>query len=105
MAVQLAHARFVEFEHRTTSQTVMPSFLPDLLGFFGAALVVMAYFLNQSGKLASTHWRFPAINLFGCAFILVSLVENPNPASILIEIFWGAISLYGLQKALRRSRT
>lgn len=82
----------------------MPAFLPDVIGVSGAALVVTAYLLNQSGRLASTHWHFPAINLVGCVFILVSLVGNPNPASILIEIFWGAISLYGLCRALRRAQ-
>ncbi len=77
--------------------------LPDFIGILGAAFVVLAYFLNQTDRLSSGDWRFPAINLSGSALITVSLVYNPNPASLLIEIFWGAISLYGLQKALRRA--
>ncbi|ALS59638.1 hypothetical protein AT302_07600 [Pandoraea norimbergensis] len=81
----------------------MPISPPDFIGILGAAFVVLAYFLNQRGRLSSSDWRFPGINLCGSVLITVSLIYNPNPASLLIEIFWGAISLYGLQKALRRA--
>ncbi len=75
----------------------------DLIGYGGAAALIAAYFLNQSGRLRSDNWRFPAINLLGSGCIAVSLVFQPNLPSIAIEVFWSAISLYGLSRALRRS--
>jgi hypothetical protein len=76
----------------------------QLIGYCGAAAIVLAYFLNQRGRLASDDWRYPAINLAGSASLLLSLSFQPNPPSVVIELFWLAISLYGLQRNLRPGR-
>jgi len=75
-----------------------------ILGYAGAALIAGAYFANQRGTLRSDDWRFPALNLAGSLGVLVSLVAEPNLPSILIEIFWASISLYGLWRSLRARR-
>lgn len=69
-----------------------------LIGYLGAAVVILAYFLNQSGLLNSDHWRFPASNLLGSALVMVSLLYHTNPPSIVIEVFWSSISIYGIWK-------
>ena len=74
---------------------------PDALGAVGAALIVLAYFLNQQRRLASEDWRYPATNLAGAVLILVSLWHEPNLPSIAIEAFWVLISLYGIARSLR----
>jgi hypothetical protein len=76
----------------------------NLIGYAGAGIVVLAYFLNQKGLLRSNDWRFPALNLAGSLLVVVSLGFNPNPPSIVIEAFWTSISLYGLGRALRARR-
>jgi hypothetical protein len=76
----------------------------DLVGYLGAATVIGAYFLNQKGRLGSGDWRFPAMNLLGSALVLVSLLFHPNLPSVVIEVFWSAISVYGLRKNLRARR-
>ncbi len=68
-------------------------------GFCGAALIIAAYFANQKGWLASTDWRFPAINLVGAILIFGSLFVQWNLPSAVIEAFWIAISLYGLLRS------
>jgi hypothetical protein len=73
-----------------------------VFGLIGSVLVVLAYLLNQTGRLASGDWRFPAANLAGALAILLSLLDAWNLPSLLIELFWAAISLYGLGRALRR---
>ncbi len=65
-------------------------------GFGGAACIVVAYFANQQGWLASDDWRFPAANLAGAALIMASLFAEWNFPSALIEGFWIVISAYGL---------
>lgn len=73
-----------------------------VFGLVGSGLVVLAYLLNQTGRLASTDWRFPAANLVGALAILLSLIDAWNLPSALIEVFWVAISLYGLARCWRQ---
>jgi hypothetical protein len=72
----------------------------DVIGVVGAAAIVAAYFANQQRWLRSEDWRFPFANLVGAALILVSLFFEWNFPSVVIEIFWIAISLYGVAKSL-----
>lgn len=76
--------------------------LPDLIGLCGVALILIAYFSLQTERIAAEDWRFSAINGVGALLILVSLYFTFNLASFVIEIFWLAISAYGLWKAWRR---
>jgi hypothetical protein len=68
-------------------------------GFVGAALIIVAYFANQSGWLRSSDWRFPAANLLGAVLIFASLFVQWNFPSAVIEGFWIAISIYGLMRS------
>ena len=81
----------------------MDSLIFTVLGLAGSLLVVGAFFLNQAGRLASTDWRFPAANLAGALAILASLFDAWNLPSVVMEIFWAAISLYGLLRAAGRT--
>ena len=74
-------------------------------GMIGAMIVVVAYFANQQGWLASTDWRFPAANLVGAGLILVSLSTAWNLPAAVIEAFWAAISVYGLARGRRGKRS
>jgi hypothetical protein len=67
----------------------------------GTALIVVAYFANQQGWLASHDWRFPTANLLGSLLILASLAVAWNLPAAIIEVFWAVISLYGLTRSLR----
>jgi hypothetical protein len=73
--------------------------LTDWVGLAGSVFILVAYFLNQRGALASDDKRFPALNLVGALLILFSLMFAWNLPSVLIEAFWAAISLYGLTRA------
>jgi len=70
-------------------------------GFAGALLVVVAYLANQLGRLPSDDWRFPGANLAGSILILASLYSAWNFPSAVIELFWAAISIYGLLRPRR----
>ena len=73
------------------------------LGLLGALIVVLAFWANQADRLPSTDWRFPAANLGGSILILISLFFAWNWPSVIIEVFWSVISLYGLIR--HRART
>jgi hypothetical protein len=72
-----------------------------IAGFIGVGLIVVAYFANVQGWLASDNWRFPCANLIGSLLILVSLYFAWNFPSVVIEVIWALVSLYGLARALR----
>ena len=80
----------------------MQSQLFLIFGLAGSAIAVTAYLLNQTGRLASSDWRFPAVNLVGAGAILLSLTDAWNLPAAVIEFFWAAISLYGLIRSFRR---
>ena len=77
----------------------------DVVGFAGVLFLMGAYFANQQRWLRSDDWRFPFANLVGAGLILVSLLWEWNLPSFVIEIFWIAISLWGIAKALRSQRS
>ena len=82
----------------------MPIELYDLVGFAGAAVLIAAYFANQQRWLSSEDWRYPAANLLGAALILFSLLFAWNFPSVVIEVFWAAISLWGIVRSLMERR-
>jgi hypothetical protein len=73
-----------------------------LVGLVGVTIIVVAYFANQQSWLSSEDWRFPTANLAGSLLILASLFQAWNFPSVVIEIIWSAISLYGLGRRLLR---
>ncbi len=75
----------------------------DLAGFAGAAIAVTAYFANQQRWLRSDDWRYPFANLLAAALILISLCFEWNFPSVVIEVFWALISLWGIVRARGRA--
>ena len=71
-------------------------------GIIGSAVIVSAYFANQQGWLDSRGWRFPLANLVGALLILASFYTAWNLPSVVIELFWTAISVYGLTRSVSR---
>jgi hypothetical protein len=76
----------------------------NLVGFIGAAIIIVAYFAMQQRWLNALDWRFPAANVVGSLLILVSLWFDWNFPSVVIEIFWALISFMGLMRSLAERR-
>lgn len=74
--------------------------LSDIVGLVGVAFVVGTYFLSQIGRMDVRRPLYPALNGVGALFILFSLLHTFNAASFVIELFWLAISIIGLTRAL-----
>lgn len=68
----------------------------DIVGTIGVALIILAYAAVQARRMRSEQLSYSIINLMGAAMILVSLRYNFNLASVIIEIFWILISLWGI---------
>ena len=71
------------------------------IGILGSIFVIGAYFLLQSRKVTGNSYFYLYINLFGAVFIIISLYYAPNLPTLVLELFWVAISVYGLWKRKR----
>jgi hypothetical protein len=78
---------------------------PDIIGLAGTTGVVVAYGLLQTGVLKPESLIYSGVNAFASGLLLVSLFFDFNLASLVLQIVWILISLYGMAKTLRaRSR-
>jgi hypothetical protein len=74
----------------------------DLAGLTGAALILTAFAGVQTRRLDPHRPPALLLNLFGPSLVLVSLVDKPNAAALVLQIAWIAVSLHGLSRLLFR---
>jgi hypothetical protein len=72
--------------------------IADIIGIVGVSFIIMSYFLLQHGKISSDSVTYLTYNLIGAVLVLFSLFYHWNLASVIIEIMWLGISIYGLIK-------
>lgn len=73
----------------------------ELVGLAGVALVLIAYFGLQSGRMRGDGIAFQVANILGAGAIALSLVYDFNLSAMVIELCWIAISIYGLVRGVR----
>ena len=78
--------------------------LIDLVGLTAPVLFLFAYAMISVGRWQAEMLRFQVLNLLGALAILISLTEHFNLPVFILECCWGAISIYGILKALRARR-
>lgn len=76
----------------------------DVVGLAGTLMILIAFFLQQIGKLSGTALSYQAMNLFGAAGILVSLLGAFNMAVFLLEAAWVLVSAYGIVRTLKQRK-
>lgn len=76
----------------------------DILGTVGVAVIVLAYFLLQAGRLRSDQLAYSVMNGVGAVLILISLYYDFNFPSLVVEFFWLLISLYGIARYIVQKR-
>lgn len=77
--------------------------IPDFVGLSGVALLVITYALLQLDRIDPKGFWYSFNNLLVAILVTVSLIYTPNLASIVIEIFWFLISLYGVVQYFKRN--
>lgn len=68
----------------------------DFVGNLGVAMIVVSYYLLQTGRTTSNASTYLSANAIGAFLVLVSLLGEFNLSAFLVEFFWLMISLYGL---------
>lgn len=79
------------------------SFTADLIGFAGSFCIVAAFAYSNLAKQMNL-LLFNAVNFLGAALLTVSLMVNFNLPTLVLEIVWMAIALFGIGKALIEKR-
>ena len=74
------------------------NFVSDMVGILGVALVIIAFFLVQIERITPKSAEYLYSNFFGSVMLLFSLYYNWNFASVVIEVLWLLISVYGIIK-------
>ncbi|MEO6173422.1 MAG: hypothetical protein ABIP02_09930 [Arenimonas sp.] len=77
------------------------SSMPDLLGFTGVFMVLVAYSFQQARRMDGNGLWYPLINLIGAILILISLTYKPNMPAIVMEAAWAVVSIIGIVFAIR----
>ena len=77
------------------------SSLPDLIGYAGVLMVLIAYSFLQARRMDGNGVRYPLINLIGAIRILISLLYKPNMPAIVMEAAWAVVSVIGIFFAIR----
>ena len=78
----------------------MTSF-PDLIGYAGVLMVLIAYSFLQARRMDGNGVLYPLINLIGAILILISLLYKPNMPAIVMEAAWAVVSVIGIFFAFR----
>lgn len=77
----------------------------DYVGILGVAIILVAYVMLQVEYLSPKDFSYSFVNLIGSILLLYSLFYHWNLASVVIEIMWMVISLYGIGKTfVKRKR-
>jgi hydrogenase/urease accessory protein HupE len=75
-------------------------FAADLIGFAGSFFIVAAFAYSNLTTNMNALW-FNVSNFVGAALLTVSLTVNYNLPTMVLEIVWMAIAVFGIIKALR----
>lgn len=78
-------------------------FAADLIGFAGSFFIVAAFAYSNLTAQMNALW-FNVANFLGAALLTISLTVNFNLPTMVLEIVWMAIALFGITKALMAHR-
>lgn len=77
----------------------MVAVFADIVGIAGVILLLIAYYLLNTGKMSASSMSYQIYNLLGALFILFSLMFSWNLSSALIETAWVFISFIGIYRS------
>ena len=79
--------------------------LYEAAGLLGVAFYLGSYAALQMRMIGAEGYSYPLFNFMAASLVLISLFESFNMPSLIIQISWITISLYGMITLLMRSRS
>jgi hypothetical protein len=74
----------------------MSTTISDTLQLTGAAIILLAFWANASGRWGRASLPYLWLNLIGSFFLGAVAIAARQPGFILLEVVWAIISLLGL---------
>jgi membrane protein insertase Oxa1/YidC/SpoIIIJ len=68
----------------------------DFVGNLGVLLLISTFAMLQFDKIDSKGFWYSFNNLVVAMLLMINLYFKPNLSSIIIEVFWILLSIYGL---------
>ena len=78
--------------------------MPDLIGLIGVALLIITYALLQFDRIDPKGFWYSFNNMIVAILVTVSLLYSFNLASMVIEVFWFSLSVYGIVMYFKRKK-
>ena len=75
--------------------------ISDFVGLVGVAILIVTYAMLQFDRIDPKGFWYSFNNMIVAVLVTVSLLYNFNLASMVIEVFWFSLSIYGLVKYFR----
>jgi hypothetical protein len=79
--------------------------LMDIIGWLGAATVIVAYGLNSYQKIKSDSYPFQIANLAGGILLIIYAFYKKADANVFINIVWVIIAISSLFKLARKKKS
>ncbi len=78
--------------------------ISDIIGLIGVALLIGTYAMLQFDRIDPKGFWYSFNNMVVAILVTVSLVYSFNLASMVIEVFWCGLSVYGIWKYYTRKK-
>jgi hypothetical protein len=76
--------------------------LSDIIGLIGVALLIVTYAMLQLDRIDPKGFWYSFNNMIVAILVTVSLLYSFNLASMVIEVFWFGLSVYGIWNYYRK---
>lgn len=80
---------------------MIPVWLQHVIGTGGALLVLLAYFLVSTGRVASSSVRFQMINLIGAGLLTTYALILQGWSLVFLNGVWAIVALVALARIVR----
>ena len=78
--------------------------IPDVVGLVGVALLIVTYAMLQFDRIDPKGFWYSFNNMIVAVLVTVSLLYSFNLASMVIEVFWFSLSVYGIWNYYRKKK-
>ena len=78
--------------------------IPDIVGLVGVALLIVTYAMLQFDRIDPKGFWYSFNNMVVAVLVTVSLLYSFNLASMVIEVFWFSLSVYGIWNYYRKRK-
>ena len=75
---------------------------PDIVGLIGVTILIVTYAMLQFDKIDPKGFWYSFNNMVVAILVTVSLLYSFNLASMVIEVFWFSLSVYGIWNYYRK---